>query len=306
MATTTKKTTKAKTKTVKPKTSTAKTSTTKSVKKSVTKKPTIKAVEVKSNPVAPVNVLQKIYAISIAVYVAIAGAAYFLMSNASYQLSIGYWTKDALASANSTVFAAGSQGLVDVQVKWIVMTVALLSIVMPVLYLTKLKDYHQKSMKAKVLPTRWLDMAVVAAIMIEAVAIVSGVLDIGTLKLVGGLMVVTCILGWMAEKRTAEAGKPATAKYYLSMLTGLLPWVLIGLYAIATPLYGEVRSPWFVYALYAVMLIGAGIVGSNQLKGLKGQGKYASFGYIEKNYAVSSLVIRTMFAAVLIIGLMAK
>lgn len=309
MATTTKKSTKAKTKTAKPKNSKPKTSSAKTTKASASTKKTVsKSVTKTVNNSKPnsTNPFQKIYAISIAVYAAIVGAAFFLMSDASYQLSIGYWTKDELASVSSTVFAPASQGLADIQIKWVVMAIGLLSIIMPVLYLTRLKDYHQKALKNKVLPTRWLDMAVIGAIMLETVAIVSGVLDIGTLKLVGGLMVVTCILGWMAEKRTAEAGKPATAKYYLSMLTGLLPWVLIGLYAIATPLYGEVRSTWFVYALYAVMLLGAGIIGSDQLKALRRHGKYADYNYTEQNYAILSLLTRTAFAAVLIIGLMAK
>lgn len=308
MATTT-KSTKAKTKTTKPKTT--KTAKPKTASAKTQKTTTKKAVQkpAKASAVSSVTsngMLQKLYALSIAAYVAIFGAALFLMGQKSYQLSIGYWTRDELASKTSTVFAPATQGLIDVQMRWVVMAIAVVSIVMPVLYLTRLKSYHQKAMKNKVLPTRWLDMAIVGAIMLETVAIVSGVLDIGTLKLVGGLMIVTCILGWMAEKRTAEAGRPATAKYYLSMLTGLLPWVLIAFYAIATPIYGAVRSPWYVYALYAVMLIGAGLIGNNQLKGLKGKGKQANYEVVEQNYATLSLLVRTAFAVVLIVGLMAK
>lgn len=305
MATTT-KSTKAKTKTTKPKTTKPKTASAKT-QKTTTKKSAEKPLKT-SAPAATQNtgILQKIYAISVAVYVAIFAAAAFLMGNKSYQLSIGYWTRDELASKATTVFAPASQGLFDLQLRWIVMAIALLSVVMPVLYLTRLKSYHQKAMKNKVLPTRWLDMAVVAAIMLETVAVVSGVLDIGTLKLVGGLMVVTMVLGWMAEKRTAEAGRPATAKYYLGMVTGLLSWVLIALYAIATPIYGGVRSPWYVYALYVVMLAGAGLMGSNQLKGLKKQGKQTNYEVVEQNYATLTLLTRMAFAVVLIIGLMKK
>lgn len=304
---TTKKSTKAKTKTTKAKSAKPKSAGAKASKKTTAKKVT-KPVEVVKEKKTTVSsgMLQKLYAVSIVIYVAIAGAAYALMSNASYQLSVGYWSKDELASTTQTVFAPATQGVVDIQIRYVVMAVALLSAVIPALYLTRLKKYHEQSLKNKVLPTRWFDMAVVVAIMLETVAIVSGVLDLGTLKLVGGLMVVTCILGWMAERRTAEAARPATAKYYLSMFTGLLPWVLIAIYAVSTYVYGEVRATWFVYALYAVMLISAGLIGTNQLKGLKAEGSHKDYQVVERNYAALSLLARTAFSIVLIVGLMSK
>jgi len=296
-------TTKAKTKTTKSKTASAKSVNAKTTKKA--SKPEAVATKTKKPAISVLN-LKNIYAASIVIYIAIAGAAYALMTTASYQLSVGYWAKDELASSTQTVFAPATQGVYDIQIRFVVMAVALLSAVIPALYLTRLKKYHEQSIKNKVLPTRWLDMAVVAAIMLETVALVSGVLDVGTLKLIGGLMVVTCILGWMAEKRTAEAGKPATAKYYLSMVTGILPWIVIAIYAVSTVVYGEIRSPWFVYALYAVMLIAAGLIGTNQLKGLKAEGPQKNYEVVERNYAVLGLLARTAFSVVLIVGLMSK
>lgn len=305
MATTT-KSTKAKTKTSKAKSTKSRTASASAAKKTTSKKVSKPAAKATTQSVSNLTPLQKVYAVSIAVYVAIAGAAYMLMTTASHQLSLGYLTKDELASESSTVFAPATQGIVDVQVRYLVMAVAILSVVAPVLYLAKLKSYHQKSLKQKVLLPRWIDMAVVSAIMVETVAILSGIVDIATLKVVGGLMVVTMILGLMAEKRTAEAGKPATAKYYLSMVTGLLPWVLIAFYAVSTVLLGEVRSAWYVYALYAVMLAGAGVIGSYQLKALRAQGELKNYELVERNYAVLSLATRTAFAAILIAGLMVK
>ncbi len=308
MATTT-KSPKAKTKTAKAKST--KSSSTKTSSKSTTKKVTKPAAkaEVKvsaSTGPSKTSLLQKIYMASIAINVAIVGAAYMLMNKTSYQLSVGFWTRDDLASKTSTVFAPATQGIVDIQIRYIVMAIAAVSLVLPILYLTRLEAFHAKAMKNKVLPTRWIEMAITTALMVETVAILSGVLDIAVLKVVGGLMAVTMVLGWMAEKRTAEAGRPATAKYYLSMVTGLLPWILIATYAVSTYVFGGIRSPWYVYALYAVMLIGAGVIGSYQLKGLKSEGELKNYDLVERNYAVLSLLVRTVFAVVLIVGLMAK
>lgn len=309
MATTTKKSTKAKTKTPKTKTAKAKTVATKTTKKPATKVAAKQAgsKSVSQKPAASSNfgVLQKLYAISITVYLAIAGAAYFLMNSTSSPLSVGYWTKDELASTTQTVFAPGTQSIADIQYRYIVMAVALLSIVVPLLYLTRFKKEHSIGIKARVMPLRWIEMAVVSAVMVETVAMLSAVQDIGMLKLIGGFVAVTYILGWMAERKTARDSAPAIAEYYLSIVTGVLPWIAIVIYAVSTYVYGMVRSPWYVYALYAVMLIAVGLISAYQLKALKGTGALKNYEMVERNYSVLSLVTRTAFAAILIIGLMA-
>ncbi|MCA9332501.1 hypothetical protein KDA00_01365 [Candidatus Saccharibacteria bacterium] len=302
---TTKKSTKAKTKTTKSKATSSRKST-KTTKVSATStKASSKQTKQQSNN-SQMTMLQKIYALSIAAYIAVIGAAYMLMNSTSYQLSVGYWAKDDLASVNGTQFAPATQGLLDIQVKWIVMALAITSIIIPALYLTKLKSYHADGLKNKVLPLRWLDMAIASMIMVETAAILSGVLDLGTLKLVGGLMLVTMVLGWMAEKRTAQDGKPATAKYYLSMVTGLLPWLLIAMYAISTYIFGELRTAWFVYAIYVVLIVAASFIGKHQLESMKGLGKLKDYNVVEQKYALYSLLTRLAFASILIIGLMTK
>lgn len=313
MATTT-KSSKAKTKTSKVKKPVTKSKSAKTSKKTTTAKVTkVQASKKTSSNTtkptkynAPTSALRKLYAISVAVYVSLAGAAFFLMNNASYQLSVGYWGKDQLKSVNGTQFAPATQGIVDIEIKWIVMALALISVVLPILYLTRLKASNESSIKNKVMPSRWIEMAIVSVVMIETIGILSGVLDLATLKVMGGLMVVTMILGWMAEKRTAKVGGAAVREYYLSVLTGLLPWVLIVSYAFFTVFYGELRASWFVYALYGVMLIGAVLIGRHQLASLKAEGKLSNYELVEQNYATLSLVTRTAFAVVLIVGFLSK
>jgi hypothetical protein len=307
------KSTKAKTKTsnksqVATKSKSAKT-TKKSTSTKVTKKPAVKTTKVESvkkeenkTAFAKMSPLQRIYAGSIVVYLAIAAAAFFLMNSLSFQLSVGYWGKDELKSVNGTQFAPATQGIVDVEAKWLVMAIAIVSVIVPLLYLTRLKSSHTKQLKDRIMTTRWIDMAIVGALMIETVAILSGVLDIGTLKLMGGLMVITMLAGWFAEKRTSKENTPAVREYYLGMLSGLLPWLVILSYAIFTYVFGDLRSPWYVYVLYVVMLVGAGLMGKLQLASLKKQGNLSDYSQVEKKYAVNSLVLRTIFAVVLIVG----
>lgn len=285
---------------------TSKSTATKVVKKPVTKSTKSESVkkEEKKTAYAKMSPLQRIYAGSIAVYLVLATAAFFVMNNLSFQLSVGYWGKDELKSVNGTQFAPATQGIVDVESKWLVMAMAILSIIVPVLYLTRLKASNENQLKNRIMTTRWIDMAIIGALMVETVAILSGVLDLGTLKLIGGLMVITMAAGWFAEKRTAKENTPAIREYYLGMLSGILPWIVIFSYAIFTYVFGSLRSPWYVYVLYVVMLVGAGLMSKLQLASLKKEKKYSDYNEVEKSYAVNSLALRTAFAVILIIGFM--
>ena len=142
-------------------------------------------------------------------------------------------------------------------------------------------------------------MAVVTALITEVAAVLSGVQDVMVLKLVAGLVIVTAILNWFAEKRHLT-DKTARGAYLLSIITAALPWVLIGGYAVATLVHGIVRSPWYVYALYATTLLATAGYLYNQRRHLKGLQGYE---VTERNYLQLGIFAKVAFAVVLIVGL---
>lgn len=230
----------------------------------------------------------------------LAGVAGFFMGNVSYQLYLGLLSKNELASKVTTVFSPAIEHVYDLEMRWAVVVIMVLASILPILILSKLRNKYQTNLKNNVNLIRWIDMAIVGALMTEAVALLSGVQDLFVLKLIAGFVVLSALLGWLAEKQTAQTKKPQWSVYFVSLVAGLMPWVLIFAYAASTWIFGLVRSPWYVYALYAVGLLGFVAYALNQKLLFK---KRFNFETAELNYLRINLYSRVAFAIILIIGL---
>ncbi len=305
---TTKKSTKAKIKTTKKPTAktaraaraTKQTASAKSVSAKAVKAPDRKTAAPRNR----IRLLMQLNLIMAVLSVGLAVMAGLFMNQRSYQLFTGLLTRDELASKASTVFVPAIHSIYDIELRWAVVSIMVLSAILPLLFATRLRRRYQASLVNRVHLWRWIDMAVIGALMVETVALISGVQDLMTLKLVGGLVVVSGVLAWMAEKQNAAAdASSGKGTYVLSIVTGALPWLLIGMYAVATPLYGMVRSSWFVYALYGTLLAGFVATAINLGNQLRAKGRMANYEVAERNYQLINILVRAAFAIILITGL---
>ncbi len=332
MATTTKKSSKAKTKTATAKSSkvtkatkatakrssAARTSAAKTTKK-VTKKPAEKTVEIRqasstkqtkttgaSWRVATLARLRSLHLISAGLFLVLAVAAGMLMSDASQQVTIGHLTRDALASTETTVFTPAVYALYDVEIRWVVVALMVLSAVLPLLYLTKLQTRYQAYIqKTRMLPFRWVEAGIIGALMTEVVAVLYGITDLVALKLIGGTVLIAALLAMVAERQNDKASQPIRSAHLTGVLAGLLPLAVIGMSGAATYMYGLIRSPWYVYAAYTVLVVSFALVTTNQWKFITRNAKVADSVTAERNYLVITALTRAAFAVVLIVGLRA-
>jgi len=248
--------------------------------------------------------LRKWHIVSAVAFVLLALLAGVMMGSSSYQTTVGLWARDDLASIDTTVFAPAVHVLYDIEVRWLVVATMLVSAVLPLLYITKLEQAYSTYVRnTRMVPYRWLDLGVTAALMVETIALLSGVQDLFVLKLMGGLMLVTCLLGLVAERQNNASDRPVWSAYAVSLFSGVLPWVLLAAYAVSTVVYGAVRSPWYVYALYASSLAGFSLIAWNQRQQFKKSGTSASYTVVERNYAVIGVLTKVAFAAILIAGI---
>ena len=152
-------------------------------------------------------------------------------------------------------------------------------------------------------PYRWFDLGITGALIMEVVALLSGVNDLMVLKMVGGAVFVTGMLGLIAERQNNSTSKPVWSAYLTSLFSGVLPWFLIASYAVGTVVYGSVRAPWYVYAVYAAFAGGWLLIAANEHKQYRKVGAWANYMVVERNYVVLSLLTKVAFAAILIAGL---
>lgn len=297
---TTKKSTKAKTKTAasratKTTKATTKRATAKIAKKTVVAKVTKKSTTTTNKLLTQLNILSAVVA------VVLAGIAAWMMNATKFELTTGGLAKNELAAQGATSLVPAVSHVYDVELRWLVVATLVLGAILPVLVLTAYKNRYAAAIRDRVNLMRWIDVAVVSALMVEVIALLSGVNDILTLKLLAGLMIVTCLLGWVSEKRNKQAGRPVWSEFAISVVTGTLPWLLIAGYAVSTWVNGRVHNEWYVYALYAA--VAAGFIGYTYELYRAISRRDADATTVERNYLILGILIKTAFGAILIAGL---
>jgi hypothetical protein len=303
-----KTTTKAKTKTTKTTRTTAKAAAAKTTRSKVATTAKTKPAKAESKPAVQrvvdyIGQLRNLHLASVLAYAVFAILSWVLMTDTSSPVSIGYLAKDELASRTTTVFAPAVQNIFDIEYRWALLVILVLSIVLPLLYITRLRKRYEVAVAGRVLLWRWIDLAVTGALMVETIALLSGISDLPTLKLIAGLTAIGFLLGWLAERQNDRDGRPVWGAYALGVLAGLLPWALIATYAVATWTYGLVRYPWYTYALMGAVFAGFVLLALNQLQQHRRKGKWGNSLFVERNYVVANLLTKTAFAVILILGL---
>lgn len=300
----TKKTsTKAKTKTTKTAAKTGKKTAAATAKKSPTK--ALKAANVNKRSIKEINLprLRSLHMMSAGIFVLLAVAAGLLMSTQSYQMSVSYLTQDELTGT----LAPAMRSIYDLEIRWLLVATLLLSVVLPVLYLTKLqKRYETQLQNNRFVPWRWLDFGITGALIVGILALLNGVQDFMALKLVGGVVFVSFLLGWIAERQNNSAKKPVWAPYGIAVLAGIMPWALIAVSAVSTVVYGSVWAPWYVYAALASGLAGFAALYYIQFTDIRKKRTAWQNNYliVERNYLAVNALTKTALAIILIVGLL--
>ena len=229
------------------------------------------------------------------VFLVLAFLVIVTMNHTAYQIVINYWTSNNLASQTATVFAVGSRVLFSIEMRWLLTTFMLICMVVPIVYIylisSKKKNIDLEKYKS-------IDRAVTSAVMIAITAILAGVQDITALFILGSLVAIGYVFMWLASHYNVVEKKA----YIAATVCQVLPWLVIVIYALFTLVYGSVRSPWYVYAIYLVGLIRLFMVVSDYYRNHKNSGKLNASDRLVFSIG-SNMVFKAAFALILIIGL---
>lgn len=250
--------------------------------------------------------LRRILMVGTALYVVLAIAAGALMDKTTAQITTGYLAKDELLSRTSTVFAPAIHVLYDLEIRWALVAILIICLILPVLYLTRMERAYANRLRGRVLPWRWIDIGVTSALMLELVALLSGVQDVMALKAVAGLVVLSAVLGWLSERENENATAPVWGAYVASLASGTLAWLIVGVSLIGTTFYGLIRAPWYVYALFGTVGVGCLLMAVNLSRQHRRLGRLKDYKVVERNYLALSTLTKVAFAVILIIGLRSR
>jgi hypothetical protein len=311
MATTKKSTTKQsasrRTKTAAAKTArTTKAAATKRAPAKTTKKPATTTRAAKVTPASVVgnaaSSLKKWRIINLVLTAILGTVVSLFVVGQSYEVVSGLLVKNTLPAPGTSGFIPAVHHVVDVDIRTAFATIMGVSMLLSIIALIRYrKERYATVLTNRVNGLRWLDIGIMSALLIELAALLSGINDLLTLKLLAGFMLITAALGWISEKRTVQASRPVKSELVIGVVTAVMPWIIIAGYAINTYAYGVVRSPWYVYALYVALIIGFGGYCLNLKRWVRG--KVASYEVAERNYLALSLLTKLAVALILIIGL---
>jgi hypothetical protein len=181
----------------------------------------------------------------------------------------------------------------------------LLSAVAHFLIAYPLNKAYVRNLKRGVNQIRWFEYALSSSIMIVLIAMFFGILDFWSLFMIFVSNALMNMFGLVMEnynvysRRLKE--KIRWGPYYLGVIAGAVPWIVITAYFVNTGVSGG-EIPWFVYIIYIIELIFFNTFAINMILQYKGIGKWKDYLYGERMYQILSLVSKTFLAWLVFAG----
>ncbi len=305
MATTLKKST-AKKKTSKAKKlSTKKIKTTKarvSSKSTTAKKSVVKKAVVKSKPAArsPWDIFKKLdkWNTGLGLLHAVQGVVVLVLSGvATFAVTTNFLTLDKLASTDNTpVLVQATRTLFDINLAYIVAAFFFMSAIAHLIIATVYRKRYESDLKLGINRARWIEYGVSASTMMVGIALLSGVSDLSTLVSIFGATLVMNLLGLVMEVHNQTTGKTNWLSYIVGTISGIVPWLVVGIYFLGANQYGEGTIPSFVYWIYGSIFVFFSSFAVNMYLQYKKIGRWADYMYGEKTYMILSLVAKSALA----------
>ena len=178
-------------------------------------------------------------------------------------------------------------------------TFLLLSAIAHFLIAYPLNKLYIRDLKKGINKVRWFEYALSSSIMIVLIALFFGVLDFWALFMIFISNALMNMFGLMMELHNVYTRKLKEkvrwTAYYLGVIAGAVPWIVITAYFINTGVEGG-EIPGFVYWIYAIELIFFNTFAINMILQYKGIGKWKDYLYGERVYIILSLVSKTFLA----------
>lgn len=231
-------------------------------------------------------------------YLVFAGLVIGFVKTVASSVTLGLQTKDEFGSGVNVVLGPSSEVLYNIEPKYVLVAALVVSALGSLLLATKVRKRYEKTLTAGISGFRWVLMGVSAALLIEFVNLLAGVNDIAVLKISSGLIVITTMLAWIAERDNVGSARPKWLAFGLSLFTGAFAWLPLLGSLIGTSVYGMERFGWHVYALAGVTLLGFTGFAVNQYLQIRGRGTKKDYTKVEETYLRIGML--TKFAVVLV------
>lgn len=149
---------------------------------------------------------------------------------------------------------------------------------------------------------RWYEYAISSSLMIVLIAYLFGVFELGALILIFFINAIMNLFGLMMEKYNQGREKVDWTNFVYGSVAGLIPWIIIILYAFGNSDPAEV--PWFAYAIVGSYFVFFNTFPINMILQYKKIGPWKDYVFGERGYVWLSLFSKSLLAWLVFAGLM--
>jgi hypothetical protein len=154
-------------------------------------------------------------------------------------------------------------------------------------------------------PIRFFEYALSSSVMIVVIALLVGIYELAALIALFGVNAAMNLFGNSMEDDNEKREKVRWASFVYGCVAGIVPWIVIAWYFLASVTGGEQGPPGFVYAIVPTLFVFFNIFAVNMILQYKKVGPWKNYLFGERVYIVLSLFAKSVLAWIIWSGTMA-
>ena len=186
-------------------------------------------------------------------------------------------------------------GIVDIPLGPLIASFLFMSSIAHLLVGTVLYKRYVEDLKKGMNRLRWAEYSVSASIMIVAIAMLTGIYDIGTLLLIFFMNMMMILFGLRMEVFNQRRDGLDWSPFIFGTIAGIIPWIAIAFHLFGAG-GGDGGPPTFVYYIYGSIAIFFNCLAINMILQYKKVWKWNNYLFGEKVYILLSLVAKSLLA----------
>lgn len=214
----------------------------------------------------------------------------------AWQITGNYLTLGPSSTADKPELVSATHSLFSINLAYVVVAFFLMSAVAHLFTATVYRKRYEANLRHGINKVRWIEYALSASTMMVGIGLLSGIYDLSSLLMMFGLTAIMNLLGLAMEIYNQGREKVSWLAYYIGVLAGILPWIVIGIYFWASNTYGTSNIPTFVYYIYGSIFLFFNCFAVNMILQYKKVGKWSNYLYGERVYIILSLVAKSALA----------
>ena len=156
--------------------------------------------------------------------------------------------------------------------------------------------WYVRNLKKGINYARWFEYAASSSVMIVVISMLVGIYDIGILLPLFVINAIMNFCGLMMELHNQTTEKTNWTAYYIGVLAGVVPWLVIGIFFAGASQAAAGSIPDFVLYIYISIGISFNVFAINMILQYKKLGRWKDYLYGERFYIILSLVAKTILA----------